>query len=100
MAYTFTRASVIPAVTGLLLAGLLAATPPTPPKIFAAGAAPALPPPEHLNRGLVAMRTTRDAGLAMPNLILPSVQINIRAGDLPPADSNGVSYLRIPLNAL
>jgi len=36
----------------------------------------------------------------MPNLILPSVQINIRAGDLPPADSNGVSYLRIPLNAL
>lgn len=48
----------------------------------------------------VAMRTTRDAGLAMPNLILPSVQINIRAGDLPPADSNGVSYLRIPLNAL
>ena len=59
MAYTFTRASVIPAVTGLLLAGLLAATPPTPPKIFAAGAAPALPPPEHLNRGLVAMRTTR-----------------------------------------
>jgi glyoxylase-like metal-dependent hydrolase (beta-lactamase superfamily II) len=48
----------------------------------------------------VTMRTTRDAGLAMPNLILPSVQINIRAGDLPPADSNGVSYLRIPLNAL
>ncbi len=48
----------------------------------------------------VAMRTRRDAGLAMPHLILPSVQINIRAGDLPPADSNGVSYLRIPLNAL
>jgi hypothetical protein len=48
----------------------------------------------------VSMRTTRDAGLAMPTLILPSVQINIRAGDLPPADSNGVSYLRIPLNAL
>ncbi len=48
----------------------------------------------------VTMRTARDAGLAMPTLILPSVQINIRAGDLPPADDNGVSYLRVPLNAL
>jgi glyoxylase-like metal-dependent hydrolase (beta-lactamase superfamily II) len=48
----------------------------------------------------VAMRTARDAGLALPTLILPSVQINIRAGDLPPADSNGVRYLRVPLNAL
>ena len=48
----------------------------------------------------VAMRTARDAGLAMPVLILPSVQINIRAGDMPPPDNNGVSYLRVPLNAL
>ncbi len=48
----------------------------------------------------VTMRTARDAGLAMPVLILPSVQINIRAGDLPPPDNNGVSYLRVPLNAL
>ena len=48
----------------------------------------------------VAMRTKRDAGLAMPVLILPSVQVNIRAGDLPPKDDNGVAYLRIPLNAL
>lgn len=48
----------------------------------------------------VAMRTKRDAGLAMPVLILPSVQVNIRAGELPPPEANGVSYLKIPLNAL
>ena len=48
----------------------------------------------------VAMRTKRDAGLAMPVLILPSVQLNIRAGELPPPEANGVSYLKIPLNAL
>jgi len=48
----------------------------------------------------VAMRTARDATLAMPTLILPAVQINIRAGAFPPPDDNGVSYLRIPLNAL
>ena len=48
----------------------------------------------------VALRTQRDATLAMPTLILPSVQVNIRAGSLPPPDRNGVSYLRIPLNAL
>ncbi|WP_138513291.1 MBL fold metallo-hydrolase [Rhodoferax bucti] len=51
-------------------------------------------------QAFVAMRSARDAGLAMPTLILPSVQINIRAGDLPPPDNNGVSYLRVPLNAL
>ena len=49
---------------------------------------------------IVAMRTKRDAGLAMPVLILPSVQVNIRAGELPPPEANGVSYLKIPLNAL
>jgi glyoxylase-like metal-dependent hydrolase (beta-lactamase superfamily II) len=45
----------------------------------------------------VALRTKRDATLAAPVLLLPSVQVNIRAGRLPPADTNGVSYLRIPV---
>lgn len=48
----------------------------------------------------VDMRTKRDATLEMPVLILPAVQINIRAGDLPPPESNGVAYVKIPLNAL
>ncbi len=48
----------------------------------------------------VAMRTKRDAGLAMPVLILPAVQVNIRAGNLPPAEDNGTVYLKIPVNAL
>ncbi len=48
----------------------------------------------------VAMRTRRDATLEMPTLILPSVQVNIRAGELPPQEDNGVAYLKIPLNAL
>lgn len=48
----------------------------------------------------VKMRQARDATLDMPVLILPAVQINIRAGAMPPKDSNGVSYLKIPLNAL
>ena len=48
----------------------------------------------------VAMRSLRDAGLAMPNLILPSVQINIRAGAMPPAEANGRVYLKVPLNVL
>lgn len=48
----------------------------------------------------VAMRTARDATLDMPNLILPSIQVNIRAGRLPPAEANGVAYLKIPVNAL
>jgi glyoxylase-like metal-dependent hydrolase (beta-lactamase superfamily II) len=48
----------------------------------------------------VAMRTKRDATLDMPTLILPAVQINIRAGELPPKEDNGVAYLKIPLNAL
>jgi glyoxylase-like metal-dependent hydrolase (beta-lactamase superfamily II) len=47
----------------------------------------------------VAMREARDAKLAMPALILPSVQVNMRAGHLPPPESNGVRYLRIPLDA-
>jgi len=48
----------------------------------------------------VAMRTARDRTLDMPVLILPSVQVNVRAGHLPPAEANGVRYLKIPLNAL
>lgn len=48
----------------------------------------------------VAMRTARDATLEVPMLILPSIQVNVRAGQLPAADENGVAYLRIPLNAL
>jgi len=48
----------------------------------------------------VAMRRARDATLDVPNLIIPSVQVNIRAGDLPPPDSDGVSYLRVPVNRI
>lgn len=48
----------------------------------------------------VAMREARDATLEMPTLILPSVQVNIRAGEMPPAEDNGVSYLKIPINQL
>jgi len=48
----------------------------------------------------VAMRERRDASLAMPNLIIPSIQVNIRAGALPLPESNGVSYLKAPLNLL
>lgn len=48
----------------------------------------------------VAMREARDATLEVPTLILPSIQVNVRAGQLPPPDENGVAYLRIPLNAL
>ena len=48
----------------------------------------------------VAMRTARDAKLAMPTLLLPSVQVNIRAGELPPEEGNGVRYLKIPIDAL
>jgi len=48
----------------------------------------------------VAVRIKRDATLEMPTLILPSIQVNIRGGALPPAEDNGVAYLRIPLNVL
>lgn len=48
----------------------------------------------------VAMRTKRDATLDMPRLILPSVQVNMRAGHMPPAEPNGVRYLKIPVDAL
>jgi glyoxylase-like metal-dependent hydrolase (beta-lactamase superfamily II) len=59
----------------------------------------------HVHQGVsedqfVAMRQARDATLDMPVLILPSVQVNMRAGELPPAEDNGVRYLKIPLNQL
>ncbi|WKN21593.1 MBL fold metallo-hydrolase [Azotobacter vinelandii] len=59
----------------------------------------------HIREGIgeeefVAMRQARDATLDMPALILPSVQVNMRAGELPPAESNGTRYLKIPLDTL
>jgi glyoxylase-like metal-dependent hydrolase (beta-lactamase superfamily II) len=59
----------------------------------------------HLHDGVtedefVEMRTQRDATLAMPKLILPSLQVNIRAGHLPEPDENGVRYLKVPVNLL
>lgn len=59
----------------------------------------------HVHQGIaeadfVAMRRERDATLSMPNLILPSVQVNMRAGQLPPAEGNGTRYLKIPLDVL
>lgn len=59
----------------------------------------------HVHEGVgedefVAMRTQRDATLEMPRLILPSIQINMRAGHLPEPDENGTRYLKLPLNLL
>ncbi|MBA4725291.1 MAG: MBL fold metallo-hydrolase [Pseudomonas sp.] len=59
----------------------------------------------HVHSGIseqqfVEMRTARDATLAMPTLILPSVQINMRGGELPAPESNGTRYLKIPLDVL
>jgi glyoxylase-like metal-dependent hydrolase (beta-lactamase superfamily II) len=48
----------------------------------------------------IAMREARDAGLGMPALILPSIQVNVRAGTLPPAEDNDIRYLKIPIDAL
>lgn len=47
----------------------------------------------------VRMREARDATLAMPRLLLPSVQVNMRAGELPPAEDNGMRYLKLPIDA-
>ncbi|HMB76543.1 MAG TPA: MBL fold metallo-hydrolase [Kiloniellaceae bacterium] len=60
---------------------------------------------KHVHAGVdeesfVKMRTERDKALDMPVLILPSVQVNMRAGRLPPPEDNGVSYLKIPLDML
>ncbi|KDA00153.1 metallo-beta-lactamase superfamily protein [Hyphomonas polymorpha PS728] len=59
----------------------------------------------HMHEGVseeafVAMRTARDQTLSAPRLILPSLQVNIRAGRLPPAESDGQTYLRLPVNRL
>ena len=48
----------------------------------------------------VAMRAARDATLEMPSLIIPSIQINVRAGEMPAPEANGIRYLKVPLNAL
>lgn len=48
----------------------------------------------------VALRTARDATLAMPKLIIPSLQVNMRGGDLPPADETGKRFLKVPINGL
>jgi glyoxylase-like metal-dependent hydrolase (beta-lactamase superfamily II) len=59
----------------------------------------------HIHDGIteeafVQMRTTRDKTLDMPVLLLPAIQVNIRAGEMPPKESNGTSYLKIPINLL
>ena len=59
----------------------------------------------HIHQGVdeesfVSMREARDATLAMPVLILPSVQVNMRGGQLPPPEDNGVRYLKIPVDSL
>ena len=59
----------------------------------------------HLKDGVtesafVEMRSQRDATLEMPVLILPAIQVNIRAGEFPPKEANGVAYLKIPVNAV
>ena len=50
--------------------------------------------------GFVAMRQARDATLGMPRLILPSIQVNVRAGHLPPPEADGRSYLKLPVDVL
>ena len=59
----------------------------------------------HMHDGIseeqfIEMRTKRDATLEMPVLILPAIQVNIRAGEFPPKESNGISYLKIPVDAV
>ncbi|APW36836.1 MBL fold metallo-hydrolase [Rhodoferax koreense] len=59
----------------------------------------------HVHEGVseaafVAMRNARDAGLELPTLIIPAIQVNVRAGQLPPAEDDGVRYLKIPINVL
>jgi glyoxylase-like metal-dependent hydrolase (beta-lactamase superfamily II) len=59
----------------------------------------------HVGRGktkedFVKFRTERDATLAMPRLIIPSLQVNMRAGEMPPADKDGKTFLKVPVNTL
>ena len=57
----------------------------------------------HIHEGtqkaeFVQMRNQRDAGLNMPKLILPAIQINMKAGQFPEPEANGVTYLKLPMN--
>ena len=66
--------------------------------------APSAPANVHVKDGVteaefVAMRTQRDATLSAPRLLLPSIQVNVRAGRFPAAEANGVRYLLIPVKA-
>ncbi len=59
----------------------------------------------HVHQGVneeefIQMRTKRDQTLEMPVLILPAIQVNIRAGQMPPREDNGISYLKIPINLI
>jgi len=54
----------------------------------------------HTREEFVKMRTERDATLAMPKLIVPSIQVNMRAGRMPPAEDNGTTYLKVPVDTL
>lgn len=59
----------------------------------------------HMNENIdrdafIQMRTERDKTLSMPKLILPAIQVNMRAGEMPPAEDNGQTYLKIPINAV
>lgn len=54
----------------------------------------------HDKADFVRMRTERDATLGMPRLIVPSLQVNMRAGQMPPAEDNGTVYLKVPVNKL
>ena len=59
----------------------------------------------HINKNVsedefIALRQGRDSQLGMPKLLLPSIQVNVRAGSLPDAESNGISYLKIPLDTI
>ena len=59
----------------------------------------------HVGKGtsedaFVAMRVARDATLAMPTLIIPSIQVNMRGGQMPPKDESGKVFLKVPLNGL
>ena len=61
--------------------------------------------PAHVGAGrakadFVALRQKRDATLAMPRLIVPSLQVNMRAGQMPEPEDNGLSYLKVPINGL
>ena len=53
-----------------------------------------------VDEGFIAKRRERDRTLGLPALLIPSVQVNIRGGELPPAEANGVRYLKVPLDRI